>query len=93
MTAPAKRRAIPPFEVRRDAAGYVDGIVRGDWLVLHLATSQRNEENAKAIVDRLNAAPLDWPLRYNGRQRRASTAASTRVRESGLMGSTGEDMP
>lgn len=96
MTAP-KRRAVPPFEVRRDAAGYVDGIERGGWLVLHLATSQRNEENAESIVARLNAAPLDWPLRYNGRKRRASTAASTaastRIRESGLMGSTGEDMP
>lgn len=94
MTAP-KRRAVPPFEVRRDAAGYVDGIVRGGWLVLHLATSQRNEENADLIVARLNAAPLDWPLRYNGRLRRpaTATATATAIRESGLMGSTGEDMP
>jgi len=67
---PAKRRAIPPFEVRRDAAGYVNGITRGGWTLLHLATSQRNEEEVQAIVDRLNAAPLDWPLRYNGRPRR-----------------------
>lgn len=93
MSADRKHRAIPPFEVRRDAAGYVDGIERGGWLVLHLTTSQRNEENAALIVARLNAAPLDWPTRYNGRKRSVSTAASTRLRESGLMGSTGEDMP
>lgn len=93
MTAP-KRRAVPPFEVRRDAAGYVDGIVRGGWLLLRLVEGATvNEEHVESIVARLNAAPLDWPLRYNGRQRRAATAASTRVRESGLLGSTGEDMP
>lgn len=84
MSADRKHRAIPPFEVRRNAAGHVDGIERGGWLVLHLATSQRNEENAALIVARLNAAPLDWPIR---------TATELAIRESGLMGSTGEDMP
>lgn len=93
MTAP-KRRAVPPFEVRRNVHGYADGIERGGWTLLRLVEGACiNEENVEAIVARLNAAPLDWPLRYNGRLRRASTAASTRVRESGLMGSTGEDMP
>lgn len=93
MTAP-KRRAVPPFEVRRNVHGYADGIERGGWTLLRLVEGACiNEENVEAIVARLNAAPLDWPLRYNGRKRRASTAASTRVRESGLMGSTGEDMP
>lgn len=94
VTAP-KRRAVPPFEVRRDAAGFPVAISRGGWDVLHLHSygSQRTIENVDMVVARLNAAPLDWPSRYNGRKRRASTAASTRVRESGLMGSTGEDMP
>lgn len=91
MSADRKRRAVPPFEVRRDAAGYVDGIERGGWLVLHLTTSQRNEENAQVLVARLNAAPLDWPLRYNGREREVAPARA--ISESGLMGSTGEDMP
>ena len=62
-------RAIPPFEVRHDAAGYADGITRGGWTLLTLATSQRNEEEVEAIVARLNAAPLDWPNRYNGRKK------------------------
>ena len=98
MTAP-KRRAVPPFDVRRDDAGFPVAISRGGWDVLHLHSygSQRTIENVDMVVARLNAAPLDWPLRYNGRKRRASTAASTaastRIRESGLMGSTGEDMP
>ena len=73
MTAP-KPRAIPPFEVRRNAAGFVDGIERGGWLVLALSTSQRNEENAGLIVARLNAAPLDWPSRFNGRKKRLAAA-------------------
>ena len=94
MSADRKRRAVPPFEVRRNVHGYADGIERGGWTLLRLVEGACiNEENVEAIVARLNAAPLDWPLRYNGRKRRASTAASTRVRESGLMGSTGEDMP
>ena len=73
MTAP-KSRAIPPFEVRRNAAGFVDGIERGGWLVLALSSSQRNEENADLIVARLNAAPLDWPSRFNGRKKRLAGA-------------------
>ena len=95
MSADRKHRAIPPFEVRRDEAGFPVAIARGGWDVLHLHSygSQRTIENVDMVVARLNAAPLDWPSRYNGRKRRASTAASTRVRESGLMGSTGEDMP
>ena len=93
MTAP-KRRAVPPFEVGRDVHGFADRITRGGWTLLRLVEGATvNEEHVESIVARLNAAPLDWPLRYNGRKRRASTAASTRVRESGLMGSTGEDMP
>ena len=76
MTAPrrplaGKRRAIPPFEVRRDAHGYADGIERGGWTLLRLVEGAIvNEENVEAIVARLNSAPLDWPLRYNGRKRR-----------------------
>lgn len=67
-----RSNAVPPFEVRRDAAGFVDGIERGGWLVLKLETSQRNEENAGLIVARLNAAPLDWPSRFNGRKKRGA---------------------
>ena len=93
MTAP-KRRAVPPFEVRRNVHGYADGIERGGWTLLRLVEGACiNEENVEAIVARLNAAPLDWPLRYNGRLRRPATATATATRESGLMGSTGEDMP
>lgn len=70
-----KYSATPPFEVRRDAAGFVDGIERGGWLVLRLVEgAQRNEENAALIVARLNAAPLDWPSRYNGRKKRLAAA-------------------
>lgn len=76
MTAP-KRRAVPPFEVRRNVHGYADGIERGGWTLLRLVEGACiNEENVEAIVARLNAAPLDWPLRYNERKRRVSTAAS-----------------
>lgn len=62
-------RAIPPYEVRRDAAGYAVAICRGGWDVVHLAYSQRTEEHVEALVKRLNAAPLDWPVRYNGRKK------------------------
>lgn len=93
MTAP-KRRAVPPFEVRSNVHGYADGIERGGWTLLRLVEGACiNEENVEAIVARLNAAPLDWPLRYNGRLRRPATATATAIREFGLMGSTGEDMP
>lgn len=89
---PAKRRAIPPFEVRRDIHGFADGIQRGGWTLLRLVEGAMiNEEHVEEIVDRLNAAPLDWPLRYNGRKRNAAKARA--IHESGLMGSTGEDMP
>ena len=67
---PAKRRAIPPFEVHRDPYGFAVSIDRGGWVVLHLGYSKRNEENVEAVVARLNAAPLDWPSRHNGRKRR-----------------------
>ena len=91
MTAP-KRRAVPPFEVRRNVHGYADGIERGGWTLLRLVEGACiNEENVEEIVARLNAAPLDWPLRYNGRKREVAPARA--IRESGLMGSTGEDMP
>lgn len=78
MTAPArprKRRIIPPFEVRRDVHGFAAGITRGGWTLLHLvAGSTRNEEHVENIVARLNAAPLDWPVRHNGRKRRLAGA-------------------
>ena len=94
MSADRKRRAVPPFEVRRNVHGYADGIERGGWTLLRLVEGACiNEENVEAIVARLNAAPLDWPLRYNGRLRRPATATATAIRESGLMGSTGEDLP
>ena len=68
---PAKRRAIPPFEVGRDVHGFADRITRGGWTLLRLVEGATvNEENVEEIVARLNAAPLDWPLRYNGRKRR-----------------------
>lgn len=92
MTTNRKRRAIPPFEVRRNVHGYADGIERGGWTLLRLVEGACiNEENVEEIVARLNAAPLDWPLRYNGRKREVAPARA--IRESGLMGSTGEDMP
>ena len=40
---PAKRRAIPPFEVHRDPYGFAVSIDRGGWVVLHLGYSKRNE--------------------------------------------------
>ena len=68
---PTKRRAIPQFEVRRDVHGFADGIERGGWTLLRLVEGATvNEENVEYIVARLNAAPLDWPIRYNGRKRR-----------------------
>ena len=70
MSADRKRRAIPPFEVHRDPYGFAVSIDRGGWVVLHLGYSKRNEETVEAVVARLNAAPLDWPSRYNGRKRR-----------------------
>ena len=72
---PAKRRAIPPFEVHRDPYGFAVSIDRGGWVVLHLGYSKRNDENAESVVARLNAAPLDWPSRYNGRKRRLAGGA------------------
>ena len=75
MTAP-KRRAVPPFEVGRDVHGFADRITRGGWTLLRLVEGATvNEEHVESIVARLNAAPLDWPSRYNGRKRRVSTAA------------------
>ena len=51
--------------------GFADGIQRGGWTLLRLVEGATvNEENVEMIVARLNAAPLDWPLRYNGRKRR-----------------------
>ena len=62
--------AIPPFEVRRDVHGFADGIERGGWTLLRLVGGATvNEENVENIVARLNAAPLDWPARYNGRKK------------------------
>ena len=76
MSAP-KRRAVPPFEVRRDDAGFPVAISRGGWDVLHLHAygSQRTIENVDMVVARLNAAPLDWPSRCNGRKRRIAGGA------------------
>lgn len=71
-------RAIPPFEVERDDHGYVTAIKRGGWVILHLRYSQRNEEEADSVVARLNAAPLDWPNRYNGRRRTARRIAGAK---------------
>ena len=73
MTAP-KSKAIPPFEVHRDPYGFAVSIDRGGWVVLHLGYSSRNEENVEAVVARLNAAPLDWPSRFNGRKKRLAGA-------------------
>jgi len=73
--------AIPPFEVRRDVHGFADGIQRGGWTLLRLVEGATiNEENVENIVARLNAAPLDWPVRYNGRKR---IRAAQKAREEG----------
>ena len=77
MSAP-KSKAIPPFEVHRDPYGFAVSIDRGGWVVLHLGYSKRNEENVEAVVARLNAAPLDWPSRYNGRKRSSAARGGAR---------------
>lgn len=70
---PAKRRALPPFEVRRDVHGFADGIQRGGWTLLRLVEGATiNEDHVEEIVARLNAAPLDWPVPHNGRKRRVA---------------------
>lgn len=68
---PARRRIIPPFEIRRDVHGYAVAISRGGWDVIHVnGMSERTIENIENIVARLNAGPLDWPSRFNGRKKR-----------------------
>lgn len=67
-----RRTAIPPYEVRRDDHGFAIAVSRGSWDIIHLHSygSQRTEENIEAVVKRLNAAPLDWPVRYDGRKQK-----------------------
>ena len=71
MTAP-KSKSIPPFEVHRDPYGFAVSIDRGGWTILHLGYSNRNEEMVESVVARLNAAPLDWPIRFNGRKKKGA---------------------
>jgi len=74
-----RRRTIPPYEIRRDVHGFADGIQRGGWTLLRLVEGATiNEENVGNIVARLNAAPLDWPVRYNGRKRRVNRAGEAK---------------
>lgn len=71
MTA---RKILPPFEARRDEHGYAVAISQGGWDIIHLRYSTRTEETVDQVVARLNAGPLDWPNRYNGRKKRALCA-------------------
>lgn len=58
---PAEPTGTPPvYTLRRTVHGYIAAIERDGYTVLQLQDgSVRNEEEAAAIVDRLNFAPSD----------------------------------